>query len=383
MKNLFLILGIFLVISSFFSVKVYADEKEDFLDNTYDIIDELDTESLEELFSNNEYYNSIYGNSVKEKLKHLLTSEVDNQDFMQTLIKGVLFDFSKFLPFFITLFIIAVFSGMFESVKPDGRARSMYGAVYLVCYLCSIILLISQFVIIVDDVTDTVQNLSGQMQVVMPLILSLMAISGMSSSVAIYRPIVLVLSNSVTQFILAVLIPLVTGITIINILSQLSDGLRINRFKDLMASVFKWIIGLTLTIFSFFLTIKGVTASTADGVSLSAIKYMSSQVPIVGGFLREGTDIFLASALLIKNAVGKMAVFIFFWEMLTPVVSLIVIMFGLNTVSAIAEPFADGKLINAYSGMAKSIGYLLSILLMVLFMFVLTVLLLICSSSIL
>ena len=110
---------------------------------------------------------------------------------------------------------------------------------------------------------------------------------------------------------------------------------------------------------------------------------MTSQVPIVGGFLREGTDIFLASALLIKNAVGKMAVFIFFWEMLTPVLSLIVLMFGLNIVSALAEPFADYKLVNAYSGMAKSIGYLLSILLMVLFMFVLTILLLICSSSIL
>ncbi len=383
MKKILILLVTFLCVSSIFSVKAYADEKQDFLDNTYDVIDELDTQALEELFAENEYYNSIYGNGVKEKLKFLLTSEVENEDFIQTLIKGVLFDFSKFLPFFITLFVIAVFSGMFESVKPEGRGGAMYGAVYLVCYLCSVIILITQFVIIADDVTNTVENLAGQMQAVMPLILSLMAVSGMTSSVAMYRPIVLVLSNSVTQFILAVLIPLVTAITIINLLSQFTDRLRINKFKELLSSAFKWIIGLTLTIFSFFLTIKGVTASTTDGVSLSAIKYMSSQVPIVGGFLREGTDIFLASALLIKNAVGKMAVFVFFWEMLTPVVSLIVIMFGLNTVSALAEPFADGKLINAYSGMAKSIGYMLSILLMVLFMFVLTILLLICSSSIL
>lgn len=380
------IIFIFLIILLLVNIPinfVFGDEKDDFLSNTYDILDEINTEELESIFAQNDYYNSIYGNTAKEKLKYLLSSEVDSENFVQALLKSLLVDISHFMPFFITLFVIAVLSGMFECVKPDGVGRSMSGAVYLVCYLCSIILLISQFVILVDDVTKTVEKVSAQMQVVMPLILSLMAVSGMTSSVAIYRPIVIVLSNSLTNFILAVLLPLITGITVINLLSNLTDKIRLNKFKDLLVSTYKWIIGLSLTVFSFFLTVKGVTASTTDGVSLSAIKYMSSQVPIVGGFLREGTDIFLASALLIKNAVGKMAVFVFFWEMLSPVVSLIVIMFGFNLVAALSEPFADHKLVNCYSGIGKSVGFLLSVLLMALFMFVLTILLLICSSSIL
>jgi len=252
MKKILIFAFIIIVFSSLFSGFVYADEKQDFLDNTYDIIDELDTENLDELFCENDYFNSIHGNNVKEKLKSLLTSEIDNENLLETLVKGILFDFSKFLPFLISLFIIAVFSGMFESIKPDGQASAMAGAVYLVCYLCSIILLISQFVIIVDETVDMVEKIAKQMQVVMPLILSLMAVSGMTSSVAIYRPIVLILSNSVTKFILSVLIPLVTGITIINLLSQLTDKLRLNKFKELLSSAFRWIIGLTLTIFSFF-----------------------------------------------------------------------------------------------------------------------------------
>ena len=383
MKKLVFILFIFSVISVFSQNLVYADEKQDFYDNMYDIIDELDTENLENIFSNNDYYNSIYGNSAKEKLKNLLTGEVESENFIQALLKSLIVDISKFLPFFIALFVIAVLSGMFDCVRPEGVASSMSQAVYLVCYMCAIVLVISQFAILVSEVSKTVQSVSEQMQVVMPLVLSLMAVSGMTSSVAIYRPIVLILSNTLTNFIISVLLPLVTAITVINLLSNLTDKIRLNKFKDLLASFFKWVIGLSLTIFSFFLTVKGVTASTADGVSLSAIKYMSSQVPIVGGFLREGTDIFLASALLIKNAVGKMSVFVFFWEMLSPVISLIVIMFGFNIVSALSEPFADHKIVNCYSGIGKSIGYLLSILLMTLFMFVLTILLLICSSSIL
>ena len=383
MKKLFYFFIVLLVVIQYNPRTVQADSADDFLNNTYEIIDELDTEQLDNIFSDNSYFNSINGNTAKDKLKYLINGEVESEDFIQNLIKSLLVDISRFLPFFITLFIIAVMSGMFECVRCDGSGREMSGAVYIVCYLCSIVLLISQFVILINDVTKTVERVSGQMQVVMPLILSLMAVSGMTSSVAIYRPIVIVLSNSLTKFILSVLLPLVTGITILNLLSCLTDKIKLNKLKDLFASVFKWIIGITLTIFSFFLTVKGVTASTTDGVSLSAIKYMSGQVPIVGGFLREGTDIFLASALLIKNAVGKMAVFVFFWEMLSPVLSLIVIMFGFNAVSALCEPFADSKIVNCYSGISKSIGYLLAILLMTLFMFVLTLLLLICSSSIL
>lgn len=383
-KLIFLFLFFILIVAFSSGVKVVnaeTDYNNDFLENTYDIIDEIDTSNLDEIFIKNEYYSSIYGNSFKEKLKSLLSQEYSSDNFVKTIINSLVVNITKFLPFFIILFIIAIISGMVEVVKPDGKSMQMSNVIYLVCYLLCITILIGQFIKTSQEVEQIVKQNAIIMQSLMPLMLSLMAVSGMSSSVSIYRPIVLILSNSLISFIIGVLIPLVIGITIINLITQITDKIKFNKLREVLSLLFKWIIGITLTIFSLFITVKGIYTSKADGISMSAIKYITGQVPVVGGFLKEGTDIFVASSLLIKNALGKMAVFIILWEVISPAICILVVMFGLNIIAGISEPFADSKLINCYSNMSKTFGNLLAIVLMSAFMFVLTIIMLIASGS--
>jgi len=84
-----------------------------------------------------------------------------------------------------------------------------------------------------------------------------------------------------------------------------------------------------------------------------------------------------------RPRIGMMSVFIIFWEILSPSLALLIFMFGLNIVAGLCEPFADSKIVNLYSSISRSFGYLLSIILMVSFMYVLVLILIICSTTIL
>lgn len=386
MKKIVLSLLFAIILIGIFSQSnvVYAtDTKQDFLENTYEMIDEIDTSKLDEIFTNNIYYQSIKGESFKDKLKSLISQDYQEENFFKFISKIFFINLNKFLPFFIILFIIAVLSGMIETIKPDGKAMQMSNVIFLACYLICISILLGQFIKTTTEVGDIVKNLSSIMQVLMPIILSLMAVSGMSSSVTLYRPIVVLLSNSLMSFISGILLPLVTGITIINLITNITEKIKFNKLREVLSTIFKWIIGITLTIFSLFLSVKGIYSSRQDGISLSAIKYLTGQVPVVGGFLKEGTDIFLASTTLIKNGLGKMGVFILFWELFSPALSILIVIFGINIIAGISEPFADSKIVNCYSSIAKSFSNLLAIILMAGFMFILTLILLITSGNVL
>lgn len=50
-------------------------------------------------------------------------------------------------------------------------------------------------------------------------------------------------------------------------------------------------IGLSITIFTFFMSAQGLSSAVIDGVSFRAAKYaITNSIPIVGGFLKDGFD---------------------------------------------------------------------------------------------
>jgi len=85
---------VLLILAVFPQKSVSAKSSSDkFYENTFEIIDELNTEELENLFNENSYYNSIKGNSFKEKLKNLLSQNITEGNFFSSIISNLIINF--------------------------------------------------------------------------------------------------------------------------------------------------------------------------------------------------------------------------------------------------------------------------------------------------
>ena len=225
-------------------------------------------------------------------------------------------------------------------------------------------------------------QMKKQMDIVYPVLLTLMAASGGSVSVGIFRPAVAFMSGAITQLFTAVVLPTSVAVIVLAFIGNLSSEVRTERLGELFKSFNKWIIGLSLGLFSIFLTVQGITSAQYDGLSLRAAKYvLSGSVPIVGGFLSGGLDLVVAGSAIIKNAFGSFAVFLLFGTLLRPLLLMVVFQLFLRLSAAATEP-VGGKVSSFLSRLAGDCGYFLAGLLCVAFLYFLTLMLLICSTGV-
>jgi stage III sporulation protein AE len=120
-----------------------------------------------------------------------------------------------------------------------------------------------------------------------------------------------------------------------------------------------------------------------DGVAVNAVKFaVSSYVPVLGGYLSDGFDLFLGSLVLIKNAVGFTSVIIMLTALFAPIIKIAVFVLALKLLAAITEPIADGRISKMISGLASNMKLLTASVLGVGFMFFLVVMLVVMTANV-
>ena len=165
-------------------------------------------------------------------------------------------------------------------------------------------------------------------------------------------------------------------------ISDISPDVQLRKYADFFLSIVKWLVGLVVVIYGFFITAQGITAGNFDGISFKALKYaISNGVPIIGGFVGSGFDLVVAGSILIKNSIGIVVVLALFYNLLSPIMYMIVLNLALKLISSITEPISDIKVSNFCSSISKSITYLIVSIIMVGIMFFVTILLMIFSGN--
>ena len=289
----------------------------------------------------------------------------------------------EILPAFALICAVALLCGVLNTVKSGFLQDSTAEIIFFVCYAAVLVILLSQLVQVFSLCYDTMLNLRRQMEIVFPVLLTLMAASGGTVSATVYQPAVAFLCGGVADVLTNVVLPFTVVIILLNMVSNLNKNVKLHGFISLFKSANKWLIGLSVTVFGIFLSVQGLTSATYDGISLRAAKYaISNSIPIVGGFISNGFDLVLAGSTLIKNSVGMIGIFLLISGILQPVISLVAFSLGLRLSAAICEPIGDERISVFLKQLSDSIGYLIACLLAIAFLYFLTVLLLICSAGV-
>lgn len=369
------------------SVTTETEQEEDLKEELEDTVDEqlsnLDLSALEKFLNNlTEEQRQIFGSSgFLEKLQLIISGEFgdDTTNVFQAIISLTLNELLKILPFIASIIAIAVLAGLLSDFR--GNSQAIGDIIHFVCYGVIIVIITTTAVQMIALATSTLNLIVAQMEIVFPILLTMLTAMGGTVSVAIYQPAVVLLTSIVTGIFTNILMPIFIFSLVFSLVSNLSNSVRLDKLSGFLNSLFKWIIGIVFTIFMGFLAIKGITAGSVDSISFKTARYsLSTYIPILGGYLSEGFNVILASCLLIKNAIGASGLLLLFASVIMPLLELILFMLCLKFTGAILQPLSDSRISNFVSSISKSFIMPIVMVIGVSFMYVIFVGIIMCTS---
>ena len=401
-KFLIIVVVFSLLFSAFFCMNILDNshyKSEYFFSQTLDITDDLAKEVDTQLGSLNdddfekvlnelgEKEKSIFENqSFVEKLQKMIAGEnaIDFKDIISLFGSLFLDNLSGIIPVLALICAVAIMSSILLKIRGKSLNKPLGDIIHFCCYSVIVVAILTTVLGLVKLTSTTLGNLKSQMEICFPILLTLMASLGATSSVAIYQPLIAILCGVIMQLFTNILLPIFSLSIIFNIIGNLTSSVKLTKMTKFFESLFKYTIGFVFTIFAGFMAISGIVAGNYDGISIRATKFaMKSYIPILGGYLADGFSLIMASSVLIKNAVGYSGLIIMFLTIISPILKIILFKLGLSLVAGIIESVADERVTNFVSSTAKNLSMLSSIILAFSFAYLICVGLVMCSSNLL
>ena len=300
---------------------------------------------------------------IGELLNNAIKGEIDNNELLKNIFPLLGNEIKEALNVMVSIIVIVLIHSVFKSIADNLNNKSVSQITYYVQYILIATVIMNNFSNIITLLKDTITNMTGFLQSLFPLLMTLMLASGSVVSVNMIQPIILFIINLISNIFQTIIIPAVLIGTALAIVSKISDRIQIDKLSKFIKSSSVWVIGILLTIFVGVLSIEGTLGSSVDGITAKTAKAaVSSFIPVVGKVLGDAVDTVIGCSSILKNAIGIVGVIVVIAICILPIIKLAVITIIYHLTAAICEPIADSKVISLISQMADTFKILLAIL---------------------
>lgn len=322
-----------------FNIKGFIDEAEKY---TGDFFEDMD---LTDMFN------------------QAIQGKIDNQKLYKKIINLLGKEVTSSLKTLISILVIIVIHGILKSITDNLENNSISQIIYFVQYILIVTLIMSNFTEIIELVRKTANDLVGFINVLIPLLLTLMVYTGNIATSTIIEPIILFVSNFVGNLIVDILIPIVLIIVVFSIISKISEKVQIDKLSKFLKSGVVWVLGVILTIYVGVVSLEGTLSSSVDGITAKTAKTaVSSVIPVVGKVLGDVVDSVLGCGVILKNAVGFVGVIVILGICVAPIIKIATLSIIYSLASAVIQPIADDKIVKLLDEMGGVFKLLLGIL---------------------
>lgn len=307
-----------------------------------------------------ESFNDI---DYNELLNSAIKGNVNNKTIWQSIINLIGKETLSSIRVMLSIIVIIIIHSVLKSISEGLENKSVSQITYYVQYILIVTLIMTNFAEVITMVKDSINNLVGFSNSLIPLLITLMSTTGNVVSANIMQPILLFVISFISNFVEKVIIPITLVSTSLAIVSKVSDKVQLNRLSKFFKSSIVWVLGVVLTLFVGLVSLEGTLSSTVDGVTAKTAKAaVSNFIPVVGKILGDAVETVIGCTSILKNAVGIVGVVVIIGICIVPIIKLILLMTTYYIGSAVCEPIADEKIINLLGQMGDTFKILLAIL---------------------
>ena len=281
-----------------------------------------------------------------------------------------------------TIIVLTVFSALLESMQSAFEANNVSKIAHTICFLVLMILAVQSFAAATQYAAGAIGKMVDFMISTIPLYLALLASTGGVASAAMIHPLIVFLINVIGDLVEYVVFPLIFFSALLSLVSQISSRYQVTQLAGLLRQTAVWVLGVFFTIFLGVVSVQGAAGAVADGVTIKAAKYVSSNfVPVVGKLFSDAADTVIGASLIVKNALGITGVSIVLLLCAFPAMKILSLAIVYNVSAAVMQPLGDSPIICCLSTIGKSLILVFAALATVGFMFFLAITVIVAAAN--
>lgn len=277
MKKIFIVVIVFILIPKF----VYA---ENAIDLGTIIEQQESTFGINDFLKQCEKYAPDFINdlNVSNIFQDAVTGNIDNKSIFKSVFNKLGINLSEIVKVFINILVIVLIHSLLKSLTDGLENESVSKLVYYTQYILIVTIIMSSFSEILKNINNTIENMTGFTGILIPILTSLMVFTGSIATSGALEPILLFIIELVAGAIKIFIIPVISLISVLVIVSKISDRVQINKLSKFMKSSVIWILGIILTIFVGVISLEGSLTSAVDGITAKTAKAaVSTLIPVV------------------------------------------------------------------------------------------------------
>lgn len=226
------------------------------------------------------------------------------------------------------------------------------------------------FIISISVAKDVINNISDFMSALLPILVTMISLAGGIAAATTLDPIVLGAVVFIPKVYSNVIIPMILMGFVLEFANNISAEHKINNLCKLFKQIIIWFQGIIVTIFIGLLTIRGITSTTIDAVTLKTAKFaVDNFIPIIGKAFSDAITSVAGYSLIIKNAISSIGLVVIILILLHPLIKLVLIEFIYKLSAALIEPISDSRITKSLEVAGSSMMLIISCVLTVSFMF--------------
>ena len=327
-------------------------------------------------------------NTMDEYIKDNNIADIDLNEIANDMLNGKETDYNgifiKILSLFskdivkaltggITILIIVIIMGVISSMELESKS-DVTKIAHLACFLVIATITISSFIEIITNFKDVVSTLTTIMQVISPFLMAILLATGAITSTGIIEPLLLFIASAIGFIINYIVVPFMCISVAFNVISSMSQNLRLTKMSKLFNSTSLWIIGIIFTVFLGILSLETSLSSSVDTLAVKTTQAaVSNFVPVVGKFFSDSFETVVGATKIISKVGGTIGILAVILIAITPIIKILTVLIIYKILAALIEPICDDENISKYiSGFASTYQTILGILIGISILFVIS-----------
>lgn len=271
------------------------------------------------------------------------------------------------------LILLAIVAAIFISFSDIFQTRQVSQISFYMIYLLVIGICLASFQAASEWMANGVHTLTGFMKVLYPVFFAAVTVAkGSVSSLAFYH-LAIILIVVIEELLLHLIVPGIHMYVIIRVMNSLQSEDYLSKFAELLETAIGWGLKTLMGGMIGLNVIQGMLGPAIDTVKRSAVTRGMEMVPGVGDLLGGTAEVALGTAVLIKNSIGIVGMFLCLVLCLAPLLQLAVITLGYKLAAALVQPVSDKRITECIGGVGEGCRMLMNCIFVTGILFLVTV----------
>ena len=251
-----------------------------------------------------------------------------------------------------SLFIVAILSALLKNLTDSFQNKGVGELGFYVSYIALVGVVFRSFGMAAAAMQDLIVNLTGIMEATLPLMVSLIVMTGNISGAYAFHPLVMFVVNIGSAIIKNLLVPLIMLGAGIHIVNYLTEHEIISKFAALIKLGASTILKAIVVIFVAVLGLQRVSTPILDNLALKTAKAATGAVPVVGEMLTGAMDTVFGFAHAAKSGVSAAIIVSVCTVCALPVLRVLVLIAVYKFTAAAIQPVCDERICECIDAIA-------------------------------